>query len=53
MTIKKLTKCQACWTNFLSRLNFVISYTLNKENPKADLLIKYPNDQQSSDKNDC
>ena len=27
MTIKKLTKRQACWVEFLSGFNFVISYT--------------------------
>ena len=44
MTIKKLLKWQARWANFLLRLNFVISYTLGRENGKATSLIREPND---------
>ncbi len=39
MTTKNLTRHQARWTEFLSGFNFVISYTSDKENQKADLLI--------------
>lgn len=38
MTTKKLTRRQACWAEFLSGFNFVISYTPGKENQKADSL---------------
>ena len=44
MTIKKLTRHQAHWVEFLSGFNFVISYTSGKKNQKADPLTDYPND---------
>ena len=50
---KKLTRCQTCWAEFLSGFNFVISYTPSKENQKADLLIRCPNDLPSSENNNC
>ncbi len=38
---------------FLSGFNFVISYTLSKENQKADSLTQGLNDLLSDDNNDC
>ena len=38
MIIKKLSRQQAYWAEFLSRFNFIISYTLNRKNRKANLL---------------
>ena len=37
ITIKKLTKHQAYWAEFLSEFKFVIFYTTGKENYKADI----------------
>ncbi len=51
MTTKKLTKRQACWAEFLSEFNFVISYIPGKENQKADSLTRRPNDLPSDDNN--
>ncbi len=53
MTTKKLIRCQACWAEFLSEFNFVISYTPDKENQKADSLTRRPNDHPSDDNDDC
>ena len=53
MTTKKLTKCQIHWAEFLSGFNFVISFILNKENQKADLLIYLLNNLSLSENNDC
>ena len=36
MTTKKLTRCEACWVEFLLGFSFVIFYTLGKENQKAN-----------------
>ena len=52
MTTKKLTKYQACWAKFLSRFNFIISYTPGKKNQKVDSLIRRPNNLFSDDNND-
>ena len=52
MTTKKLTRRQACWAEFLSGFNFVISYTPGKENQKADSLTRRPNDFPSSENDD-
>lgn len=38
MTSKKPLKRQIFWAKFLLELKFVIFYTLNKENRKANLL---------------
>ncbi len=38
MTTKKFIRRQAHWAEFLSGFNFVISYTSDKENRKADSL---------------
>ncbi len=43
MTIKKLLRQQIFWVEFLSRLNFVISYTPDRENRKANSLTCQPN----------
>ena len=43
MTTKKLTKRQSHWADFLSGFNFVIFYTPDKENQKANLLTRCPN----------
>ncbi len=54
MTMIKLTRRQPCWAKFLSRFDLVISYTLDKENHKADsLTIRRPNDFLSDDNNNC
>ena len=52
MTIKKLTRRQACWTEFLSEFNFVISYISGKENQKADSLTCRPNNLPIDNTND-
>ena len=52
MTTKKLSKCQAHWTEFLSRFNFIISYTPDRENGKADSLTRRPNDYPADDQDD-
>ncbi len=49
MTTKKLTRRQACWVEFLSEFNFVISYTPSKENQKVDSLTRRPNNLPSDD----
>ena len=38
MITKKLLRWQACWAEFLSRFNFVIFYTPDRENRKIDSL---------------
>ena len=53
MTTKKLTKYQACQTEFLSEFNFVISYIPGKENQKADLLTQCPNNLSLDINDDC
>ena len=52
MTTKKLSRQQACWAEFLSRFNFVISYTLGRKNEKADLLTHQPNDCPTNNHDD-
>ena len=51
MTSKKITRYQACWTKFLSKFNFIISYILDKKNQRVDLLTHCPNDLSSDDNN--
>ena len=53
MTTKKLTKHQACWAEFLSEFNFIISYTPGKENQKVDSLTWRPNNHPSDNNDDC
>lgn len=53
ISIKKLIRRQACWAKFLSNFNFVIFYTLDKENQKADLLIRNPNNFPINNNHDC
>lgn len=43
ITEKQLSKCQAHEIEFLSSLNFIISYILSKKNLKADSYIYYTN----------
>ena len=38
MTTKNLSKRQACWVEFLSRFNFIISYIPTRKNRKVDSL---------------
>ena len=52
MITKKLIRHQAYWAEFLSGFNFVISYTSDKENQKADSLTLHPNDLLSDDNYD-
>ena len=49
MTTKKFQEKQACQVKFLSRFNFIISYTPSKENRKADSLIYKPNNCPADD----
>lgn len=44
MTTQNLIKQQTCWTEFLSRFNFVIFYTPNRENRKADSITHQSDD---------
>ena len=52
MTTKKLTRHQTCWAKFLSRFNFIISYTVSKNNAKADILTWCSNDSPVNSYND-
>ena len=52
MTTIKLTRRQACWAEFLSEFNFIISYIPGKENQKADSLTQRSNDHLSDNNND-
>ena len=52
MTTKKLSRRQACWAEFLSGFNFVISYIPGRENGKADSLTRRPNDCPADDHDD-
>ena len=52
MTTKKLSRRQARWAEFLSGFNFVISYTPGRENGKANLLTRRPNDCPMDDQDD-
>ena len=49
ITTKKLSRRQACWTEFLSGFNFVISYITGRENQKADSLTCRSNDSPADD----
>ena len=52
VTTKKLLKRQACWAKFLSRFNFVISYTPDRENRKANSLTYWSSDCPADDQDD-
>lgn len=52
MTTKKLTRRQICWSKFLSRFNFIIYYTIEKNNAKTDILIYWPNNSHANNYND-
>ena len=52
MTIKKPTKRQIHWAEFLSEFNFIISYTLSKKNQKVDSLTHYLNNLPLDNYND-
>ena len=52
ITTKKLSRRQACWAEFLSGFNFVISYIPGRENGKADSLTRRPNDCPADDHDD-
>ena len=52
MTTKKLSRQQTHWVEFLSELNFVISYIPGRENGKTDSFIFWPNDCSADDHND-
>ena len=52
MTTKKLSRRQACWAKFLSGFNFVISYTLGRENGKTDSFTRRSNDYPADDHDD-
>lgn len=53
MTSKKLTIYQVYVIEFFSNFNFFISYTLDKNNEKADLLMCCPNNLSLNKNNDC
>ena len=50
MTTKQLSRCQACWSEFLSWFNFAIQYCSGKLNSWADALTRrsadFPQDDQ-------
>lgn len=51
ITTKKLMPRQAKWAEFLSEVNFVITYQSWKKNDKAKTLTKRPNKQLINNKN--
>ena len=53
ITIKKLTKCQACWAEFLFYFKFVIFYIPERENQKIYLLTRCSNNLPLSENDDC
>lgn len=52
MTIKKLTRHQAYQAKFLSRFNFIISYTTCKYNVIVDIFIRWFNNSLANNYND-
>ncbi len=52
ITTKKLSRRQACWVEFLSGFNFIISYTPSRKNGKADSVTCQLNDCPIDDHND-
>ena len=52
MTTKKLSRRQTRWAEFLSGFNFLIFYTPDRENGKADLFTCCPNDCPANDHDD-
>ena len=49
MTTKKLSIWQARWAEFLLGFNFVIFYTLSREDRKANSITRWPNDCPADD----
>ncbi len=49
ITTKKLSRRQARWAKFLSGFIFVIFYTPDRENRKANSLTYQPNDYPADD----
>jgi len=41
MSIKQLSRCQACWSEFLFKFNYCIAYYLNKINDKSNALTHH------------
>lgn len=52
MIIQKLLWRQAYWTELISGFNFVIYYTLSRENKKINLFIHYLNNCLGSNHDD-
>jgi hypothetical protein len=50
ITTKVLTFKQACWIEFLFDFNFLIIYTLSKENAKVDILSRREQDIEVHEK---
>ena len=48
MSTKKLTPRQVKWVEFLSEINFMISYQSGKKNNKANALTRKPNEQPTN-----
>ncbi len=44
MSIKQLSRHQACWSEFLSRFNYCIVYHFNKINDKLNALTRHSED---------
>ena len=44
MSTKLLSRCQVCWSRFLSRFNFRIIYRLGKAGGKPDALTRWSRD---------
>ncbi len=44
MSIKQLNHHQACWSEFLSKFNYCITYCLNKINDKLNALTRHSED---------
>lgn len=52
MKTKKLTQCQTQWAEFLSQYNFIVIYWPEKQNEKADLLIRHSEDLLKDEQNE-
>ena len=52
MTIKKFTRRQTHWAKFLSQFNFIISYTVGKDDTKIDAFTRHLNDNPANDYDD-
>ena len=53
MITKQLSRCQARWSEFLSRFNFAIQYCSGKLNSRADALTCRSDDFPQDDQDPC